>query len=44
MVSVRLTPVEFESDSFSRENKRRISKIPVALHHSVRGYVNRKYK
>ena len=39
-VSVRLIPVEFESGSFSRENKRRISKIPVAPHHSVRGYVS----
>jgi hypothetical protein len=38
-VSVRLIPVEFESGSFSRENKRRISKFPVAPHHSVRGYV-----
>ena len=38
-VSVRLIPVEFESGSFSRENKRRISKIPIAPNHSVRGYV-----
>ena len=39
-VSVRLTLVWFESGSFSSENKRRISKIPVAPNHSVRGYVN----
>ena len=38
-VSVRLTLIRFESGSFSCENKRRISKIPVAPNHSVRGYV-----
>jgi hypothetical protein len=32
--------VLIESGSFRFENKRRISKIPVAPHHSVRGYVN----
>ena len=39
-VSVRLTLVLIESGSFRFENKRRISKIPVAPNHSVRGYVN----
>ena len=38
-VSVRLILESFESGSFSNENKRRISKIPVAPNHSVRGYV-----
>ena len=38
-VSVRLTLVLIESGSFRFENKRRISKFPVAPHHSVRGYV-----
>ena len=39
-VSVRLILESFESGSFSNENKRRISKFPVAPNHSVRGYVN----
>ena len=39
-VSVRLILVLIESGSFCNENKRRISKIPVAPNHSVRGYVN----
>ena len=39
-VSARLILRSFESGSFSSENKRRISKFPVAPHHSVRGYVN----
>ena len=42
-VSVRLILVQVESGSFSSENKRRISKFPVAPHRSVRGYVNGKY-
>ena len=39
-VSVRLILRYIESGSFDSENKRRISKIPVAPNHSVRGYVN----
>jgi len=39
-VSVRLILVQFESGSFSSENKRRISKFTVAPNHSVRSYVN----
>jgi len=41
-VSVRLILDWFESGSFSDENKRRISKFPVAPHYSVRGYVKKK--
>ena len=43
-VSVRLILVQFESGSFSSENKRRISKIPVAPNHSVRGYFQLQYR
>ena len=39
-VSVRLILVYIEVVNFSSENKRRISKIPVAPNHSVRSYVN----
>ena len=39
-VSVRLILMQLESGSFDSENKRRISKIPVAPNHSVRGYVS----
>jgi len=39
-VSVRLILMQLESGSFDSENKSRISKIPVAPNHSVRGYVN----
>ena len=39
-VSVRLILESFESGSFSNENKRRISKFPVAQCRVAKGYVN----
>ena len=41
-VSVRLTLGYIESGSFRIENKRRISKFPVALGRSVQSYVKKK--